>query len=111
MGSTGQLAFELAHRPALSRDDFLVAERYCSDDEGKLSVGLANIEAIVPDIEANKDKMLRVLEVFKNRRVNVAIFPEFSLSGYFWEDTKSNASATWIRPCSSTAGLAGWPKG
>ena len=69
-------------------EEFLVAERYCSNDEGKLSVGLANIEAIVPDIEANKDKMLRVLEVFKNRRVNVAIFPEFCLSGYFWEDRK-----------------------
>lgn len=26
MGSTGQLAFELGHRPALSRDDFLVAD-------------------------------------------------------------------------------------
>jgi len=67
-------------------DDFVVAERYCSDDESKLSVGLANIEAVVPDIEANKDKMLRALDVFKDRRVNVAIFPEFSLSGYFWED-------------------------
>ncbi|MGF1579368.1 MAG: carbon-nitrogen hydrolase family protein [Gemmataceae bacterium] len=69
-----------------SSDDFLIAERYFSDDETKVSIGLANIEAIVPDVEANKDKMLRVLEIFKDRHANVAIFPEFSLSGYFWED-------------------------
>jgi predicted amidohydrolase len=66
--------------------EFLVAERYYSDNESKLSVGLANIEAVVPDIVANKDKMLRALEIFKDRRVNAAVFPEFSLSGYFWDD-------------------------
>ncbi len=72
--------------PTNSKTDFLVAERYCSDNEKKLSVGLANIEAAVPDIEANKAKMLRVAEIFKERKVNLAIFPEFCLSGYFWED-------------------------
>jgi predicted amidohydrolase len=71
-----------------SNNGFLIVERYCSDDEAKLSIGLANIEAVVPDIEANKDKLLRALEVFKERRVNVAIFPEFSLSGYVWEDQR-----------------------
>jgi predicted amidohydrolase len=47
---------------------------------------LANVEAVVPDIEANKDKMIQAMEIFRDRRVNVAIFPEFCLSGYFWED-------------------------
>ncbi len=65
---------------------FLIAERYCSDDDSLLSVGLANIEACVPDIEANKAKMLQILEIFRAKGVNLAIFPEFSLSGYFWED-------------------------
>ena len=39
-------------------------------------------------IEANKDKILRALDIFKRRQVNVAIFPEFCLTGYFWEDEK-----------------------
>jgi predicted amidohydrolase len=43
---------------------------------------------MVPDIEANKDKVLRALEIFKARKVNVALFPEFCLTGYFWEDEK-----------------------
>ncbi|NIO07863.1 MAG: carbon-nitrogen hydrolase family protein [Deltaproteobacteria bacterium] len=49
-------------------------------------MGLANIRAEVPDIDANKEKILRAIEVFKQKGVNIAIFPEFCLSGYFWED-------------------------
>lgn len=70
----------------MSNKNFRVIERFCTDDDSKLSVGLANIEAVVPNIEANKEKMLEVLRVFKERGVNAAIFPEFTLSGYFWED-------------------------
>ena len=67
-------------------DGFSVVERRYSDDDSKLSVGLANISAKVHDVEANKDKVLRVAKIFKERGVNVAIFPEFCLSGYFWEE-------------------------
>jgi hypothetical protein len=35
-----------------SIDEFLIVERSYSDDESKLSVGLANIHAEVPDVEA-----------------------------------------------------------
>ncbi len=66
--------------------EFLIAEREFSDDESKLSVGLANIHAEVPGIEANKDKILRAATTFKERGVNIAIFPEFCLSGYFWDE-------------------------
>jgi predicted amidohydrolase len=69
--------------------EFHVFERFFSEHDEYLSVGIANIHAIVPDIEANKDKILRVLDIFKQRRVNVAIFPEFCLTGYFWEDERS----------------------
>lgn len=69
-----------------SKSRINVTERAFSDDESKPSIGLANISAAVPDIEANKDKVLAVLEVFRERKVNIAIFPEFTLSGYFWED-------------------------
>ena len=66
-------------------DEFLIAERSYCDDESKLSVGLANINAEVPNIEANKDKILRAVSVFRERGVNIAVFPEFCLSGYFWD--------------------------
>ena len=67
-------------------DEFLIAERSYSDDESKLSVGLANIHAEVPDVEANKDKILRAASIFKERGVNIGVFPEFCLSGYFWDE-------------------------
>jgi predicted amidohydrolase len=70
------------------QNDFQVFERLFSEHYEYPSVGLANIHAVVPDIEANKDKILRVLDVFKQRQVNAAIFPEFCLTGYFWEDEK-----------------------
>jgi predicted amidohydrolase len=66
-------------------DGFLIAERSYSDDESLLSVGLANIHAEVPDLEANKDKILRVTSIFAERGVNIAVFPEFCLSGYLWD--------------------------
>ena len=40
---------------------FHIFERRFSDHDEYLSVGIANIHAVVPDIEANKDKILRVL--------------------------------------------------
>jgi len=73
-------------RPMETVDEFTVVERVYSEDPGLPSVGLANIHAEVPDIEGNKDKVFRAAKVFKERRANVAIFPEFCLSGYFWED-------------------------
>ncbi len=76
-------------RPSEFIDEFLVIERLYSDIEDRLSIGLANIHAIVPGIEQNKDKVVRACEVFKSRRVNVAIFPEFTLSGYVWDDEKT----------------------
>lgn len=67
-------------------DEFLITERRSSDDDGSLSVGLANISAVVPGLEANRDKILRAATIFAERGVNLAIFPEFCLSGYFWEE-------------------------
>jgi predicted amidohydrolase len=67
-------------------DGFQVVERRYSDDDRLPSVGLANIHAVVPGIEANKDKVARATKVFADLGVNVAVFPEMALSGYFWED-------------------------
>ena len=70
-------------------EEFLVVERTYSDDASLPTVGLANIAAAVPGIEENKAKVERASAVFKQRGVNVAIFPEFCLSGYFWEDEEA----------------------
>ena len=40
----------------------------------------------MPDLEANKDKILRAASIFAERGVNIAVFPEFCLSGYFWDE-------------------------
>lgn len=67
-------------------DGFQVVERTYSTDDELPTVGLANISAVVPGIEANKAKILAATRVFAELGVNVAIFPEFALSGYFWDD-------------------------
>jgi predicted amidohydrolase len=66
--------------------DLPVIEREYSGDADGLSVGIANISATVPGIEANRDKVLRAATAFRDRGVNLAVFPELCLSGYFWED-------------------------
>ena len=76
-------------RPIEQVDEFLVVERIFSEDVGLPSVGLANIHAEVPNIEANKEKVLRACQIFKERGANLVIFPEFCLSGYFWEDEET----------------------
>lgn len=65
---------------------FTVIERTYSDDPNNLSIGLANLHAIVPGIEANKEKILEAIDTFKEYEVNMVIFPEFCISGYFWDD-------------------------
>ena len=67
-------------------DEFNIIERQFSDDDNGLSIGLANIHAIVPAIELNKSKIERASDIFKRKGVNIAVFPEFCLAGYFWED-------------------------
>jgi predicted amidohydrolase len=67
-------------------DGFQVVDRTYSDDDALPTVGLANIHAIVPGIEHNKAKIEAATRVFRELGVDVAIFPEFALSGYFWDD-------------------------
>lgn len=65
---------------------FQVVERSYSPDDSLPSVGLANIHAVVPGVERNKEKILNATRVFAELGVDVAFFPEFALSGYFWDD-------------------------
>jgi predicted amidohydrolase len=66
-------------------DEFGILERRFSDDPSRPSIGLANIAALVPDVEGNKAKIVRALRILKDRGANVVLFPEFCLSGYFWD--------------------------
>ncbi|MBA3437173.1 MAG: hypothetical protein H0U14_04165, partial [Thermoleophilaceae bacterium] len=72
----------------MSDERFSIVERSYGDDEDGLSVGIANIHAAVPDVQANKDTIVRVAQTFAERGVDYALFPEFCLSGYFWEDAE-----------------------
>ncbi|MDY7105978.1 MAG: carbon-nitrogen hydrolase family protein [Actinomycetota bacterium] len=74
------------HRFVPTIDGFAVVERSYSDDDRLPSIGLANIAAVVPGIEENKEKITRAARVFASLDVDVAVFPEFALSGYFWDD-------------------------
>jgi predicted amidohydrolase len=56
-----------------------------------LTIALANIENHVcvkagcdASIEENKRKMVAVIDQLKKLHVNMILFPEFSLTGYFW---------------------------
>jgi predicted amidohydrolase len=75
-----------AHGTGEVVDGFRIVERTYSHDDRLPSVGLANIHAVVPEIERNKEHIERAAQIFKDRGATFAIFPEFSLSGYFWDD-------------------------
>ena len=72
--------------PEEQTNGFTVIETTYSDDPDNLSIGLANIHAIVPGIESNKERILEAIDTFKEYEVNIIIFPEFCISGYFWDD-------------------------
>ncbi len=65
---------------------FRILERRFGEDESGLTVGLANIHAHVPDIDINRQKIHAALKIFKQKKVNLAVFPEYAVSGYFWDD-------------------------
>ena len=56
-------------RPIEKVDEFLVVERLFSEDTGLPSVGLANIHAEVPNIEANKEKILRACQILPKKEM------------------------------------------
>jgi predicted amidohydrolase len=76
--------------------EFKVTEGAYSSTGGGLTVGLANLQNLVSQeeqelkenrsIEANKRKILTAIDTLKQYGVNMILFPEFSLTGYFWDD-------------------------
>jgi predicted amidohydrolase len=65
---------------------FSVKAAELTGEEGGFSVGLANLEAAVGDVAANRERIRQALASFRDHGVNLAVFPELCLSGNFWED-------------------------
>ncbi|MBW2739294.1 MAG: carbon-nitrogen hydrolase family protein [Deltaproteobacteria bacterium] len=69
-----------------------VVEKSYSNDPSKLSIGIVNKINLVSSsgtesIGKNKQRILELIDVAKKYDVNMVLFPEFSLTGYFWENT------------------------
>ncbi len=69
-----------------------VIEKNYSDDAGKISIGIANTinrvsSSGLGSIEENKKRVLQMIDEFKKYKVNMVLLPEFSLTGYFWDNS------------------------
>ncbi len=62
-----------------------IKEKYYSNRTDLLSVGIANIGSVPGDLKTNQDKIIVALEIFSKRKVNLVLFPEYSISGNFWK--------------------------
>lgn len=75
---------------------FCVIEKSYSDDPSKISIGIVNKNNLVSSsgtgsIAENKQMILEIIDEAKEYGVNMLLFPEFSLTGYFWGDPESGA--------------------
>lgn len=64
---------------------FNVVEKTFSTINDNLTVGIANINSVPGNLIANQAGATSALDQFLSKKVNIAIFPEFSLSGYLYE--------------------------
>lgn len=88
--------------------DLALIERTCSSETGGLSLALANIHNTVSDtqagiekgvsIERNKARILKIVDMAKQKGANMILFPEFSLTGYFWADPNWEKSRKHYNP-------------
>lgn len=62
---------------------FRVVERVFSEDEQSPTILLANIYS-TSSIEKNLKKMEEIIEIAHEKKVNILIFPELSITGYVW---------------------------
>jgi len=66
----------------------MLIEKFFSKNSENISVGIANINSKTGNLEGNKKRIIEALDVFSEKMTNLVIFPEFCLSGYFWEPEK-----------------------
>jgi len=66
----------------------MIVEKFFSENLENISIGIANINPKTKDPEGNKNSIIEALNQFSEKKVNLVIFPEYCLSGYFWENEK-----------------------
>ncbi len=65
---------------------YRIVERVFSDDENLPTVMLANIYG-TPSIQENLKKMEQIINLAHEKKVNILIFPELTISGYVWKSS------------------------
>ncbi len=90
MLSVGCITNTHIDRKLLGETLISVVEKKYSGDNSKISIGIVNKFNMVSSsgkesIDQNKQRMLDFIDIAKKYKVNMVIFPEFSLTGYFWE--------------------------
>jgi len=86
----------LASSFAAAGNEIALVERTVSRNAQGVTIALANIHNRVPDtdegllkasgITQNKARILKLVDMAKQAGANMILFPEFSLTGYFWPD-------------------------
>ncbi len=66
----------------------MLIEKFFSKNSKSISVGIANINPKTKNLEKNKNSIIKALDLFSQKKVNLVIFPEYCLSGYFWKNEK-----------------------
>ncbi|MGM0689884.1 MAG: carbon-nitrogen hydrolase family protein [Bacillota bacterium] len=64
--------------------NFRIVERVFSEDETCPTIMLANIYGS-PDVSSNLKKMEQIIDLAHQKKVNILIFPELSVTGYIWK--------------------------
>lgn len=64
--------------------NFRIVERIFSEDETCPTIMLANIHGS-PDVSSNLKKMEQIIDLAHQKKVNILIFPELSVTGYIWK--------------------------
>ncbi|MCF8127881.1 MAG: carbon-nitrogen hydrolase family protein [Deltaproteobacteria bacterium] len=85
-----------------------LVERVCSKNPKGVTIAFANIHNRVSrtrsgieqgaSIEENKARILELVDTAKKAGANMVLFPEFSLTGYFWPDPEWNKKTTPYNP-------------
>lgn len=84
----------------------IVKEKKYSKKSRNLTAGIANIGSDPGRIEQNKKKILDALNIFTQKKTNLIIFPEYCITGYFWEPEKECRAIIDQNGCLEQ--LAGW---
>ncbi|MBU8910514.1 MAG: carbon-nitrogen hydrolase family protein, partial [Desulfobacterales bacterium] len=66
----------------------MLIEKFFSKNSDNISIGIANINPKTKNLEENKNSIIKALNLFSEKKANLVIFPEYCLSGYFWENEK-----------------------